>query len=55
MKNKQKNKNLVLNFLKPISSTNVFKISSKRHNSAVTYSLNFYKPISKFDIIEHGE
>lgn len=43
-------KNIVINYPKEISGGETFIISSKRNNTDQTYSFNFYKPISKFQI-----
>lgn len=48
MKNK---KNIVLENLRPISGGDAFCISSKRNNATQTFSVTFYKPISKFKIL----
>lgn len=45
-----KKKNIVINHLKEISGSESFIFSSVRHNAAQTFSINFYKPISKFKI-----
>lgn len=52
MKNK---KSLLLQNLKPVSGGKAFLINAKRLNSSSTFSFMFYKPISKFQILEKNE
>ena len=52
MKKKFADNNISLLRLKPIKGSITFNISSKRHNTSMTPSINFYKPISKFKITE---
>ena len=55
MKKQKTKKSIMLQNLKPISGGKAFIIKSNRHKTTETFSLIFYKPISKFEVTNENQ